>query len=279
MKPPFAYFGGKTVLAGRIADLLPEHKHYVEPFAGSLAVLLAKQPSKLETVNDIDGDLMLFWRILRDRPDELVTAAALTPHSRAEHQAAYEDTDDELERARRVWVRLSQGRTGTLRRTGWRFFQNPAGTGNAMPEYLDTYVERMPPAAARLRSVSLECRPALDVIEDYGRHPDVCLYVDPPYEGVTRPRTYDGYRHEMRATDDHRDLLTLLSSLPAAVVLSGYRSPLYDEMLDGWEYVEIPTFTGQGTGDTSRIEVLWANRPLGQMNLFAGASTEPGAVA
>lgn len=276
MKPPFAYFGGKTVLAPRIASLLPPHKHYVEPFGGSLAVLLAKPQSKLETVNDLDGDLMLFWRVLRDQPDELITAAAMTPHSRAEHQSAYDldGAPTELERARRVWVMLSQGRTGTMRRTGWRFFRNPAGTGNAMPEYLDAYVERMPPAAARLRSVSLECRPALDVVRDYGQHPDVCLYVDPPYEGVTRPRTYDGYRHEMRATSDHQDLLAALRECKAAVVLSGYRSPLYDDVLDGWDAIEVPTFTGQGSVENGqgRTEVLWSNRAIRASSLFSEAS-------
>src|SRR4051794_36673168 len=118
MKPPFAYYGGKTTLAEAIVGLLPEHRHYIEPFAGALAVLLAKPRAQFETVNDLDGDLVTFWRVLRDRGQELATACALTPHSRAEHQAAYDLTvEDELERARRVWVRLAQGRGGMLRTT------------------------------------------------------------------------------------------------------------------------------------------------------------------
>src|ERR1043165_4565225 len=123
LRPPFAYYGGKTKLAARSAGLLPGHSHYVEPFAGSLAVLLAKDPTRLETVNDIDGDLMLFWRVLRDQPEQLARVCALTPHSRAERELARQRPDEvpELERARRVWVCLSQGRTGTLRPTGWRF--------------------------------------------------------------------------------------------------------------------------------------------------------------
>jgi DNA adenine methylase len=88
VKPPFAYYGGKTTLAPIIANLLPQHEHYVEPFAGSLAVLLAKTPSRAETVNDLDGDLVTFWRVLRDRPDELERACALTPHSREEYEQA-----------------------------------------------------------------------------------------------------------------------------------------------------------------------------------------------
>src|SRR5690606_27445667 len=101
---PFAYYGGKTTLADKIVQLLPEHDHYVEPFAGSLAVLLAKPRSAMETVNDLDGDLMTFWRVLRDRPEDLARVCSLTPHSRAEHQAAYDlGVADDLERARRVW--------------------------------------------------------------------------------------------------------------------------------------------------------------------------------
>ncbi|WP_234974522.1 DNA adenine methylase [Williamsia sterculiae] len=106
--PPMAYFGGKTRLAPRIAGMLPAHGHYVEPFAGSLAVLLTKPISRMETVNDLDGDLMTFWRVLRDRPTELARVCALTPHSRAELIEAQNVSDhadlDDLERARLVWV-------------------------------------------------------------------------------------------------------------------------------------------------------------------------------
>lgn len=108
--PPFTYFGGKSTLAWKIAALMPAHRHYVEPFAGSLAVLLAKPVSAMETINDLDGDVMLFWRMLRDRPDELHRVCVLTPHSRAEYADAMREANrgDELERARRVWVQLTR---------------------------------------------------------------------------------------------------------------------------------------------------------------------------
>jgi DNA adenine methylase len=103
-KPPFAYYGGKTRLAERIVEMLPQHAHYVEPFAGSLSVLLAKPRSDMETVNDLDQDLMTFWRVLRDRPEDLERVMHFTPHSRAEHASAYDlAVEDELERARRVF--------------------------------------------------------------------------------------------------------------------------------------------------------------------------------
>lgn len=126
MKPPFPYYGGKTRVAQQIVDLLPPHGHYVEPFAGSLAVLLAKPVSQLETVNDINSDLVTFFRVLRDQPDELIRICALTPHSREEHALSRLREDlTELERARRTFVNLSQGRSASLRKTGWAHFVNP----------------------------------------------------------------------------------------------------------------------------------------------------------
>lgn len=278
MKPPFAYYGGKTTLAERIADLLPPHSHYVEPFAGSLAVLLAKPRSEMETVNDLDGDLMTFWRVLRDRPEDLARACALTPHSRAEHQAAYdlEASSDDLERARRVWVLLTQGRGGTLRRTGWRFYRDPAGSSYSFPEYLAAYVERMDAASARLAGVSLEAREALEVLADYGRHPNVLLYVDPPYLASSRNST--NYRHEMATDEQHARLLDAITECEATVVLSGYDSPLYRRKLDNWSRVEIQAWTGNGIrngatkADGNRVEVLWSNRPIGEADLFGGGA-------
>lgn len=275
LKPPFTYFGGKTAIAERIAALLPPHEHYVEPFAGSLAVLLAKPPSKMETVNDLDGQVMAFWRVLRDRPGDLERACALTPHSRAEYLAAYQPCDDELEQARRTWVNLTQGRGGQMRRTGWRYYADPSG-GASMTGYLGAYVARIMPAAARLASVSLECLDALDIIRRYGQHPGTLIYADPPYPESVRARHTRGtvrgpqYRHELRTDDAHRELAEALSACRAAVVLSGYDSPLYAGLYGGWHRAEMGAQAGNGvTGARTRTEVLWSNRPFPQ-TLFDG---------
>lgn len=266
MKPPFAYYGGKTTIAERIVSLLPAHGHYVEPFAGSLAVLFAKPASAMETVNDLDGDLMTWWRVLRDRPDELIRLCALTPHSRAELEACREPAGDELEQARRAWVRIAQGRTGTLRKTGWRHFVNPSGSSTSMPDYLEAYVDRMASAAERLAAVSLECLPGLEVVAKYGAEPECLLYVDPPYLGSLRHRNY---QTEMGGADDHRALAEALGTARGAVVLSGYDSRLYRELYAGWDRLTIETQTFQGNKRSERTEVLWFNRPLGR-DLFTG---------
>jgi DNA adenine methylase len=276
VKPPFTYFGGKTSIAPQIAALLPPHEHYIEPFAGSLAVLLAKRPSPMETVNDLDGELMTFWRVLRQRPLELERACAQTPHSRAEYLDSYGDLSglEDLECARRTWVRLTQGRGGSMRRTGWRYYVNPRGSGSSMPDYLEAYVDRLAAAAARLAAVSLECRPAAELIAQYGQHEGCLIYADPPYLGSVRnPRAARAghgreYSAEMLDAGQHQELATALLETRVAVVLSGYDSPLYDELYAGWHRREIPTFNGNGTGDRTRTEVLWSNRPFAQGSLF-----------
>lgn len=261
--PPFAYFGGKTTAAVRIVEHFPPHLHYVEPYAGSLAVLLAKPRSRMETVNDLDHSIMTFWRVLRDRPDELARVCQLTPHSRAE----WEDCErlevcDDLEHARRVWVRLSQGRAGRLNRVGWRHYVSPVTQATSFPGYLDGYVDRMAAAVERLHHVTLDCRPALELIEKYGSHPDVLLYVDPPYLGSTRGSYDKSYRFEMRDEGSHRELAEALRGCASAVVLSGYASALYDrELYPDWYRAEFTSGTGQGgDGWSNRTEVLWSNR-------------------
>jgi DNA adenine methylase len=272
MKSPVPYFGSKQRIAPWIASLLPDHGHYVEPFAGGLSVLLAKRPAPMETVNDLDGDLMTFWRVLRDRPAELLRACFLTPHGRAELAATWDPTTDELELARRIWCRLAQGRSGTLRNTGWRHYIDPAGSSTSMPGYLEAYADRLAAAAERLHSVSLEALPALELIARYGARDGVLLYVDPPYLGSTRGWG-NNYRCEMKTVDEHRELAAALADCKATVVLSGYDSPLYLELFDGWHRYAQASMTGNGKGDKARTEVLWANRPLGdQLDLFAADS-------
>lgn len=260
MRPPFRYYGGKTQLAARIAALLPEHGHYVEPFAGSLSVLLAKPRGKWETANDLDGDLMTFWRVLRDQPEVLARACALTPYSRSEYvQSNARDEVGDLERARRVWVRLTQSRTNSLAAgRGWRYCVKPrTATGTPASDAFG-HAGRMPEVAERLIGVHLECLPALDVIARYGADPGVLIYADPPYLATTRSTT--NYRIEMSTEDEHQGLAAALRGCQAAVVLSGYDSPLYADLYGGWH---VTRFEGRrANGGAERTEVLWSNGPL-----------------
>ncbi|WP_254383547.1 DNA adenine methylase [Mycobacteroides chelonae] len=251
VKPPVAYYGAKTALARTIVSMFPEHKRYVEPFAGSLAVLLAKPHAPLEVVNDLDHNLMTFWKVLRDRPTELARVCMLTPHSRVERNLAKHIPSDvtDLERARLVWSALVQGRTGTLANTGWRHTKSAVDG-----RMLRGYVQRIETVAERIRDVSLECRPAVEIIEKYGASDDNLLYCDPPYLGSTRRHNY---KVEMLSEAKHRELGEALHGCRATVVLSGYHSPLYDDLYGDWFRVELAATTGQGV---ERTEVLWSNR-------------------
>ncbi len=224
---------------------------------------------------------MNFWQVLRERPADLERACMLTPHSRAEHEAAFDGLvaggGDDLERARWVWVLLTQGRGGHLppRRSGWRHYQDPRG-GSSMPAYLATYAGRIAGAAERLRNVSLECRPAAELIERYGRHDGVLIYADPAYLASVRTLNWStgkgrgrgpDYAHEMRTDEEHRELAGLLRAARAVVVLSGYDSPLYAELFGDWHRAELPGLAGNST-ESARTEVLWSNRPFPQGSLF-----------
>ena len=249
------YVGGKQTMANQIVSLMAPHDHYIEPFFGGGSVLMAKPPSMLETVNDLDGDLVTFWRMLRDHPKDLAWVCAMTPHSRAEHRAAQDLTDcGDLERARRVWVQLTQGRAARLTRTGWRYVVTEAAK-QSLPDYLDGYLGRLLDAAARLRGVSLECRDGLALINTYDA-PRTCFYVDPPYLGSTRGRN-TLYAREMPNADEHARLLDALLACRGQVILSGYASPLYDEALTTWERIEVGA---RDQASRDRVEVLWTNR-------------------
>lgn len=263
-RPPMPYYGGKQRIAQRIVALFPSHLHYVEPFAGGLSVLMAKGPSMLETVNDLDHQLVTFWRVLRDRPQDLMWVCEMTPHSRRELELCREPMDglEELEVARRVWSQLVQGRAGRRTRTGWRYYIDRTATGATMATYLRGYLDRMMPAAARLASVQLECLPALQIIERYGTAPQVLFYVDPPYLASTRRSQH--YVHELSTDAQHVELAEALKATNASVVLSGYHSALYDRLYGDWATVEIAASTQQSSRDAphrSAVDELLPRRP------------------
>lgn len=179
LRPPFGYHGAKVTLAPWIVSLMPQHRVYVEPFAGSLAVLLAKPRSSIEVVNDLDGDVVNFWRMLRDRGKELHRACALTPYAREEYGAAFEPTDDPIERARRWWVRIEQGVAHKAGRSGWQ-----SSAASAAASTFRGHIDRLAPVAERLSEVAIDCRDAAAVVRQFDT-PDALVYCDPPYVAET----------------------------------------------------------------------------------------------
>ncbi|WP_126975590.1 DNA adenine methylase [Frigidibacter oleivorans] len=247
------YHGGKVRMARHIVGLCPPHDCYVEPFGGGAAVLLAKPRSKLEVYNDLDGDMVTLFRVLRDDTEALAAAVALTPFAREEHQISYQPATSDLERARRVLIRshFGHGSSGIHRATGFRAAGMRSGT---LPVHgWMTLPLTIREAAERMRGVVIEQRPAVQVMQAHDGANTV-HFVDPPYLPETRDAGRD-YRHEM-TREDHVALLDCLLGLRGAVILSGYASALYDDALTGWRRIEIDTHADRAA---ERTEVFWCN--------------------
>ncbi len=258
----FGWYGGKFNHLNWLLPLLPQCHHYCEPFAGSAAVLLNRQPSPVETYNDIDGEVVNFFRMLRDRTDELVKAIALTPFSREEfYHAIHSDGEDlsDVERARRFFVRARQARTGLAQTASlgrWANCKNTsrAGMSGVVSRWLGS-VEDLPDIAMRLLRVQIENRPALDVIRLYDS-PDTLFYCDPPY--VHEVRGDDkAYEFEMDEVE-HRWLAEALKSCKGKVAISGYRCDLMDELYKDWRCFEAPVKNCHSI-KKPRQEAVWMN--------------------
>ncbi len=219
-RTPLTYYGGKQKLAAQIVELMPPHVAYLEPFAGGAAVLFAKHPAERETLNDVDGQIMRFWRALRERPEELAAVVAATPYSRAEWETSREPAEDDVEAARRLLVRIDH----SFSRTG-KSWSPPSllrdRKGRWQPRTWQNMPARLLAAADRLQNVCLECSDAIDLIPRWDL-PQTVIYIDPPYIGEHRKHPRHGYVHD--ATDDlwPRLVDVLLEIENAAVILSGY---------------------------------------------------------
>jgi DNA adenine methylase len=260
---PFGWYGGKFSHLDWLLPLLPECHHYCEPFAGSGAVLLNREPSPVETYNDLDGEVVNFFKVCREESEALLKALALTPFSREEFAlaCALDPALPPLERARRFYVRARQVRTGlaqaaTLGRWGNCRNTSRAGMSGIVSRFLGG-VEQLPEIALRLIRVQVENRPALDVIRLYDS-PDALIYCDPPYVHETRGDAH-AYAFEM-SDDDHRALAEALNACKGKVAVSNYDCKLMDNLYPGpkWrKFVNGPTTNHATKGQ--RVEVLWTN--------------------
>lgn len=259
----FGWYGGKFSHLDWLLPLLPPCYHFCEPFSGSAAVLLNRAPSPVETYNDIDSEVVNFFRVLRDHKDRLIEVIGLTPFSREEFSIACEidTTIDTIERARRFYIRARQVRTGLAQKASlgrWANCKNTSRSGmsGAVSRWLGA-VEDLPEIAVRLLRVQIENRPAVNVIRLYDS-PKTLFYCDPPYVHITRG-DHNAYCGEM-IDDEHRELAVLLNSVVGNVALSNYDCSLMDELYPEPKWFKNigPEKTIHSTKDMRR-EVLWTN--------------------
>lgn len=253
MKTVLKYPGAKNRIADWICSYIPKHDVYVELYGGSFAVFFNKVPARIETLNDLDGNVFNYFRVLREHPEELAAQLKLTPFSRDEYYNAciYDESDSDIEKARKFAVRCWQGfGCSNLYRNGFRSSQQK-NSPHTTKEWRNL-PERLINASERLLNAQIENLPAVELLHRYNTA-DVLMYIDPPYLHGTRKNYL--YKHEM-TDEQHEELLSLIKDHPGRIILSGYDNDLYNSYLPEWNKRHKKT---QAEAGISRTETLWLN--------------------
>ena len=258
MKAVLHYPGSKWKIAPEIVKRIPEHHAYCEPYFGSGAVFFSKEPSDIELINDLDNNVAILFRCIRDDPEKLAGIVAATPYSRFEYERVFsvDDEADDFSRALSFLIACWQGygfRTNGYRE-GWKNDVHGRESMYALRNWYNL-PGKVLEVAERLRYVQIDNRPALEVIKRFN-HSDVFIYIDPPYLLNTRSGRQKQYRHEM--TDaDHEELIKTILRSKAKIMISGYESEMYNDYLGGWHKEFFQSCARYNNGN--RTEVIWMN--------------------
>jgi DNA adenine methylase len=264
LKAPFGYYGCKQRLSSRIVATLPPHNAWVEALCGSAAVTLAKKPALIEVINDIHGEIINFFRQLRDNTAELRRQISLTPYARQELELARRPVENlsEIERARRFFVMAMMAINGSFGegKGGFSFSNSYTRSGReARVSRWNASADHLERVAARLSRVRIENKDALVLFKDFADRPATLVYFDPPYLG-DRIRGYD---FDQNSIDYHEQLLKSVVKAKCMIFISGYHNELYERYLSaakGWRNRVIETTTrGHNGKNAEREEVIWFN--------------------
>lgn len=219
LNSPFKWVGGKSRLRKQIISLLPKHTCYVELFSGASWVLFGKPPSDVEVLNDIDQELVTFFRVVKEKPKELIAAFEWELVSRAEFQrlASLDSTQlTDIQRAHRFYYLIMAGWGGELKYPRFQTSISDGGHGNRLIGALETLSERIKPVHDRLKTVIIENLDWRKCLERYDR-PNAIMYIDPPY-----PDNGANYAHNMRDWKEHQELANHLHKTQCKWILSSY---------------------------------------------------------
>jgi len=262
----FRWYGGKFSHLDWLLPLLPVKGifHFCEPFGGSAVVLLNRPPAPIETYNDLDEEVVNFFRVLRTHPKEIIHKLSLTPFSREEFELACKVTPElsDMERARRFYIRAGQVRTGLAQTASlgrWANCRNTSrcGMSGAVSRWLNK-IKGLKDIVERLLRVQVENRPAVEVIRLYDS-PETLFYLDPPYPHDTR-KDLKAYGYEM-TDNDHRLLSDVLHKIKGKAAISGYNGGIMSDLYSDWNRFDAPIKTAHSC-KRKRQESLWANYDL-----------------
>lgn len=255
----FPWYGGKYSHLDFILPHFPKnYRHYVEVFGGSGALLLNKNPSPVETYNDLDSEIVNFFKVLRENQDEFVRILTFTPYSREEFARAcdYQEVTNNVERARLFYIRTCQSMNAQPNPnfTSWCVINN---SKDNKPLYWHNKIKKINEVAERFKLVQIENKPALEIIKKYDSD-TTFFYVDPPYILSTR-NVKNMYKFEM--TDEkHIELSSILQNIKGQAIISGYNCDLYTELYDNWDRFDAPIKKiSSSSRKTDRQESIWLN--------------------
>lgn len=257
----FNYFGGKATWIDELEYYFPKHDHFVDVFCGSMSVTLNKRPSKLDTANDIDSSIFNFFKVLREKPEQLIEQLKHTIVSRQEYTEAwpvYEADMSDLEHARRFFVRcrMSYQGTGLKEHTGFNacVTSSEKGKSKNVNKYYSA-VSKLPEVIKKLQLIQIENLDYKILIEKYDR-PGTFFYCDPPYE--LRQRNYKKwYSHEF-SDEDHGELSDILNNVQGKVMISGYESDMYHDLFKDWYFTKLPE-RNHSVKNKPQVECIWTN--------------------
>ena len=266
----FNYFGGKFSYVDDIYPYFPaEFEHMCELFSGSAALSLNYKPTRplIRTLNDLNGDVTTFFRVLRDRPQELIELLLLTPVAEMEYNNCWEQHADDLEQARRFYVRVRQsffGLGAQRKNKGWHMAKSKANSngGESVSRWNNSIPKLMEIAellASNFQILSGDYKDVITKIDTMGAF----FYADPPYPPKTRTSSND-YKHEFD-NDQHKVLAEHLHSVKGKAMISSYESELYDKLYCDWSYIKLPQKLN-GIRTKKQQECIWFNYPINETN-------------
>ena len=261
MRSPIKWVGGKSRIASKIVQVIPEHTCYVEVFGGAAWVLFRKEPSQVEVLNDIDGELINFFRVVKRDPSGLIEQLEWTLVSREEFERLWNLDPEELDettRAYRFYYLLMSSWGGELKSARFQTSISDGGGGNRLIGALRSAEKRLKDAHQRLQGVIIEHLDWRTCLEKYDDE-RTFFYLDPPY-----PRNNCNYVHNMRSFEEHRELFEQLRETKARWLLSTYDKPELQTLFNGF-YIRPVSFASGMNGYKNR-EILVANYDLREIS-------------